>query len=364
LRVTAKKIVYRRLGINLRALPRVPEALETRGLATKDREAAGRRPAIYEASAVRVIGQPLAWALMSGFFVADLLWSAHIGLSVDGWWGTIGTVCVLLLLSVGARTCSQRFADGLGRRCSRSFADMAEVTALWSAFTAVGCVLTYLCATLAQPLQDAALNEIDHAIGFDWLTWREAALTGPIMHWVLRRTYMSLMPQILFFCVFFPAVGLTKRGAELLLLAASTLLPTLLISAIYPALGPIAWFGGDNASYLPDLLALRAGGPWHFNLPAMQGIITMPSYHTTLAVLFIYACRGTGPVMWLSVGLNGLMLLSIPPVGGHYLVDVLGGGVIALLFVLGSRWVANWRRGFDADWASNAVPIHTQVNLP
>jgi hypothetical protein len=73
-------------------------------------------------------------------------------------------------------------------------------------------------------------------------------------------------------------------------------------------------------------LALRAAGPWHFNLFAMQGIVTMPSYHTVMAVIFTYAFRGTGLIGYGIATLNLVMLVSIPPIGGHYLFDMLAGG--------------------------------------
>ena len=62
----------------------------------------------------------------------------------------------------------------------------------------------------------------------------------------------------------------------------------------------------------------------------MQGIVTMPSYHTVMAVLFTYAFRGTGLIGYGIATLNLVMLLSIPPIGGHYLVDMLAGGALAL----------------------------------
>ena len=62
----------------------------------------------------------------------------------------------------------------------------------------------------------------------------------------------------------------------------------------------------------------------------MEGIVTMPSYHTVLAVLLTYAFRRTGLVGYGIATLNFVMLLSIPPIGGHYLVDVLAGGALAL----------------------------------
>jgi hypothetical protein len=132
---------------------------------------------------------------------------------------------------------------------------------------------------------------------------------------------------------YFPARDLTERGRELFLLAALTLLAAASISALYPVVGP--WSG---APYMPELLALRAEGPWEFELLRMQGIIQMPSYHTILAILFTYAYRGTGTIGWGIAGLNAIMLPSIPPIGGHYLADMIAGGAIAVLFILGSRW--------------------------
>ena len=163
---------------------------------------------------------------------------------------------------------------------------------------------------------------------------------GPGFTGLLQLAYASLLPQVVLSIAYFPKVGLAARNGELLLLAILTLLPTTFISAFWPVLGPFATFGkGHELAFLPDVLALRAGGPWHFDLATMEGIITMPSYHTVLAVLFTYAFRGTGLVGWGIAGLNALMLLSIPPIGGHYLADIIVGGAIAVLFMLGTRWL-------------------------
>ena len=76
----------------------------------------------------------------------------------------------------------------------------------------------------------------------------------------------------------------------------------------------------------------------------MQGIIQMPSYHTILAVLITCAYRGTGPggtglgpVGWAVAALNAAMLLAVTAIGGHYLVDELGGFAIVLAGILAVR---------------------------
>ena len=60
----------------------------------------------------------------------------------------------------------------------------------------------------------------------------------------------------------------------------------------------------------------------------MQGIVTFPSYHTVLAILFVYTHRGLRWTFPPVAVLNGLMLAAIPSVGGHYVVDMIGGALV------------------------------------
>jgi hypothetical protein len=272
---------------------------------------------------------PLAWAMICLLLAVDFVWASQVGLTIDG--GDIkikaGLIGALLALSAACR------------RRNRGIANMAEAVALLCAFTATAVVLTYLAASCAFPLQDMMMERLDRAIGFDWSAWHDAVLNRPILSWSLLVAYASLLPQTILSILYFPATDRSARIGELLLLAGATSAATVLISAIWPTLGPCAANGpsfgacaangGGDIAYLRDVLALRAGGPWHFELSAMEGIVTMPSYHTVMAVLFTYAFRRTGLVGYGIATLNLVMLLSIPPIGGHYLVDVLAGGALA-----------------------------------
>jgi PAP2 superfamily len=251
----------------------------------------------------------------------DFVWASHVGLTIGGGEIFVGMIAALLAFSAAYR------------RRSCDIANMAEAGALWGALMSTGVVLTYLAASCALPLQDATMQRLDRVVGFDWLAWRDAMLSWPTLSWLLPIAYSSLQPQAALSIIYFAVSGRTARIGELLLLAGATLAVTDVISAIYPTLGPFAEHGGGDAgyvAYLPDLLALRAGGPWHFKLFAMQGIVQMPSYHVVMAVLFTYAFRGTGLIGYGIAALNMVMLLSIPPIGGHYLVDMLAGGALAL----------------------------------
>jgi hypothetical protein len=277
---------------------------------------------------IEIFQWPLAWAMICLLLAVDAVWASQVGLTIGGCQIKASLIAALLALSAACR------------RRKRRIANLAEALALLCAFTAAGAVLTYLAAGCAFPLQDATMERLDRAIGFDWSAWHDAVRDRPILSRTLVLAYNSLVPQALLAIIYFSKTYRSARIGELLLLAGATLALTVLISAIWPTLGPFAVHGptlgpfaagvGGDVAYLRDLLSLRAGGPLHFELPEMQGIITMPSYHTVLAVLFTYSFRRTGPIGYGIATLNLAMLLSIPPIGGHYLVDVLAGGALAL----------------------------------
>lgn len=267
----------------------------------------------------------LGWGICAILILVDQAWGGWIGLSIAGWGRCLLAVAGLVLLAA------------LYRHRSVQIAAMAELAALWIGFSAAAAMLTYLCATPPRPLFDASLARLDHALGYDWARWRHIVLTTPWLRWPLWLAYFSLLPQILLGIVALPLMNRSGRGVELFLLSALTLLPTAVIAGIWPALGPLALAEPANAVYLPDLLALRGPGPWHFALATLQGIITMPSYHTVLALLFVNAFRGTGGIGRAVLGLNLVMLLSISPIGGHYLVDMLAGAALAAAGIIGMR---------------------------
>jgi len=66
-----------------------------------------------------------------------------------------------------------------------------------------------------------------------------------------------------------------------------------------------------------------------------QGLVSLPSFHTALGVLFCLTLRHSR-LGWPCLLLNLLMIASTPVMGGHYLVDLLAGALLPLgLFALG-----------------------------
>ncbi|MDH6153581.1 membrane-associated phospholipid phosphatase [Paraburkholderia sp. WSM4179] len=64
-----------------------------------------------------------------------------------------------------------------------------------------------------------------------------------------------------------------------------------------------------------------------------QGMVSMPSFHTTLAIVFIYALRRAPQLLLFAIPLNVTMILATPTQGGHYLADAFAGLLLSALTI-------------------------------
>ncbi len=62
-----------------------------------------------------------------------------------------------------------------------------------------------------------------------------------------------------------------------------------------------------------------------------EGIITFPSLHTAVAVLFIIAMWPVKYLRWVALLVNVAMIAATPIDGGHYFTDVIAGAAVAAL---------------------------------
>ncbi|QOH33876.1 PAP2 superfamily protein [Burkholderia cepacia] len=70
---------------------------------------------------------------------------------------------------------------------------------------------------------------------------------------------------------------------------------------------------------------------------AVQGLVSMPSFHTMMALFFIYSVRNIRLALPAVAVLNVIMISSTITVGGHYLADVLAGIVCGVAVILAVR---------------------------
>jgi len=200
-----------------------------------------------------------------------------------------------------------------------------QYVALWICFAVFSVILTYVAAVAgaAAPLRDAEFSALDRMLGFHWTAWDRALGNWPTLQFGLEYVYRSLYLPVLVSTIYFAVTDNSERNRELLILAFVTIIPVAIISGFWPAFGPM----GLSIDSSQQLVALRAGTLVRWD--RLVGLVAMPSFHTTLAVLAIYANRPPCRSWWPVLVFNVVMLISIPSQGGHYLVDVLAGAALA-----------------------------------
>jgi membrane-associated phospholipid phosphatase len=189
--------------------------------------------------------------------------------------------------------------------------------------------LTYLAATTGFPLLDDRLARLDAMVGFDWDTAAKWVGERPVIDWLFQSAYSSIFYQGAAILL----IGSFKRerNGEVIWLFIVSLLITSAIFAFTPAVGKIGHLGPE---YLDLLMEIRRGDWSVMTYDQSEGLINFPSFHATLAIILTYVVRHYRWALAVFAPLNILVIISIPTVGGHYLVDLFGGAVVAGLSII------------------------------
>jgi hypothetical protein len=235
-----------------------------------------------------------------------------------------------------------------------------KAASLLIVFMAAAGTLSYLVVSTNARLVDAPLAACDRVLGFDWpglAAWLQAR---PGVETPLHLAYTSGLPQFVIVVLF---LGFGNRAAQLdtfLRLFVLATLAAVLVSGLLPATGSAKFF--TAVAPMPDVIAslshfepLRNGRMHEIPLRHMQGLVSFPSMHTVLAVLFVHAMRGT-VLLPAFVALDAAMIVSTPIDGGHYLVDVLAGALLA-----GALIALEHRRISDARTAPVPAPLRASL---
>lgn len=283
---------------------------------------------------------PIEWCMLGGLALVDAAWARLIGFHLIVTWRDGMVLAAVLAATLAARKFSRRGAMIL------------EFLALTLASAMVFGVLSYLCLASSGPLADAALLRIDRAMGFDWLAGFHVLQAHPAAGKWLRLLYDSMPYQALYVAALLGVMGRKGTLRETFWIVATAGLLTDIGVLLFPALGPFEQFGLQSfGGFLPEMKKLLAGNDLTFALGHMTGVVCFPSFHTAMAIIYAYALRRTGAIGWLVAGANTVMLLAIPFIGGHYLIDMIAGaGVVAVSMLIVSRF------GGDVPSAANALP--------
>lgn len=226
-----------------------------------------------------------------------------------------------------------------------------EAMATMYGFAIVMLLGSMMLAGTARPFVDNGLIAMDRALGFDWLAlhlllrgdeifFERASLVYRALHW---------QPMLLILML-----AITGRISQLWVFITAWMLAILTTVAIFPfnpALGGFLhhgitpdevqglWITGVWEWY--DIMKpVREGTLRGLGANSVTGIVTFPSFHAAGAVLLAYGFWQFRWLRWPMLVLNIGVFLSSIVVGGHYLVDVIAGALIAILAIWLSLLIA------------------------
>ena len=267
-------------------------------------------------------GFPVEWSVVAALYLVNLVWARlidfHLLLSGQHWAGIAGFWGVYLALRLFFPTRIGVFAEYF---CLSLTGSVGLV------------VFSYLCMASAYgPLMDQALLQADIALGFDWLAIHDWVMAHPSLVLVGKLLYNSQVVQGFYCTILLGLMQQRRPMQELWRLTFVASVLCCLFGMLVPALSPFKTFGLESAgTFLPVLEQLLSHRDLVFTPASLAGVITFPSLHTAMALAIPYGLRHTGPIFYIFVVLNFLMLLTIPFFGGHYLVDMIAGAAVMLV---------------------------------
>ena len=204
----------------------------------------------------------------------------------------------------------------------------------------IGMLLSFAAAASDAPFRDGLLLAADRALGFDWMTYAQWVDSRPWVAIAYRAAYLSFMMQPPLLIALLAWQGGFRRLHLFSFAFSFTLTVTCLIFYFVPAVSIYAHLQVPPESFrnlhpvstfqhLEFIEGMRAGTRAWIDPLQGAGLITFPSFHACGAVLLAWGFWGVRAARTPALLLNLTMLASTPLDGAHYLVDVIGGVLLA-----------------------------------
>lgn len=316
-------------------------------------------PALPSTRAHRLM--TLAWGVVVVFFAVDLVWFPFARLTFAAanflrlLWTALAVVGVYAVAGIISYRLRRRRAERsvVGRRLIRvaqGLGCLIRAGTFSIALGMVGVTFSYLTASLGLPLRDAELAAIDKAMGFDWPAFLAFTNDTAPIGFILRTAYHSAGPQLLGLYLFLSFACWWERLAEFLAVLAVSSLLTAIGVTLVPAEGAYAFYLPPPemfTSFSPKagmwhhdmLMSLRTSQAPVLEFAKAEGLVTFPSFHTTLAIITTYALRGVRYLFAPVCALNAIVIVATLPEGGHHLIDLFAGALIAAIAIAAARLV-------------------------
>lgn len=210
-------------------------------------------------------------------------------------------------------------------------------------YTSMVVVTIYSGISLAFPLTDHWLRAVDEWVGFSPVALVDWIRRHPHIENWSTWAYLFIVPETLFTILALSFLGKRVLMEQFVLQFMLGTFFCAIVGTFLPAWGPIHGYGISPSHwqqmYVDQLAALCSGNRFLLSWKETEGLITFPSFHTAWAVFLMLAWRQQ--TRWLSVPISIisiLIIISTLTTGSHYLIDVIGGLVLAAIcFAISQR---------------------------
>jgi membrane-associated phospholipid phosphatase len=199
---------------------------------------------------------------------------------------------------------------------------------------------------LRMPLIDKPLATLDAMMGLGTgeghiVTWF-FGLGG--LNQILEYAYVSSVPLCLMLMLALVLAGKRKAAWEAASSFSIAILFCSVVSAFFPAVGNIPHAGlkelaalslpeGSGTYHLEVFNAFFNGNATELDMGKLVGVVTFPSFHLVMGLVIARAAWPFPMLKWPGLIWAIMIAISTIPIGGHYLVDLIAGGVVWLAII-------------------------------
>lgn len=202
-----------------------------------------------------------------------------------------------------------------------------------------GGLLSFVGLTAGPSLIDAQLAAVDEAMGFHHAAMMRGLAGFPLTAWALAGIYAVSMPLAMIVACTLAMRGEVGRLRCFMRVWTQTLAIIITMSLLWPAIGTYVHY---DLSKITDAFMPPAAGIFHlasfkaiyanpsaFVSPLeLNAVVTFPSFHMCMAMIIAYGLWTIPVLRWIGVAICVTTIVGTVLVGGHYVIDVLAGGLL------------------------------------